>query len=91
MSAFNTLHASVVCPACGHTGVFDVQFKFGDTWQYTYKLGDPVRWGGNDYGSRTEGEKVVEGIGGPCPVCAAENLPFAITVRSNQIETIAAR
>lgn len=88
MSAFNTLRASVAYPVCGRTGLFAVQFKFGDAWQHEYTLGDTILWGGNDYGRKTEGVAQVEGIGGPCSNCAADDLPFVIAVSNNQIESV---
>jgi hypothetical protein len=39
-----------------------VQFKYGDTWQHEYVLGDEVRWGGNDIGVRFAKHVVVEGV-----------------------------
>ncbi len=46
MSAFNILLVDIECIQCHQSNIQRLQFKFGDTWQYTYKLGDKVRWGG---------------------------------------------
>lgn len=88
MSAFNFLRARTACPVCGAPGDFEVQFKYGNTWQFTYSIGDELRWGGNDYGARTRGVVQLESIGGPCPHCAADDLPFVITVSGNRIEDV---
>ena len=44
MGAFNRLRAEARCPNCGQTMKQVIQFKFGDTWQYDYDLGDTLRW-----------------------------------------------
>jgi hypothetical protein len=48
MSSFNILITQVVCPNCGAKQQVRIQFKFGNTWQLQYKLGDKISWGGND-------------------------------------------
>lgn len=48
MGAFNTVQTSHTCPSCDAKVDTDVQFKFGDTFQYEYSVGDTIRWGGND-------------------------------------------
>jgi hypothetical protein len=50
MSAYNILTATIQCTDCLHKNEVSIQFKFGDTWQHQYKLGDNVKWGGNDIG-----------------------------------------
>ncbi|WP_341839144.1 hypothetical protein [Chitinophaga caseinilytica] len=50
MGAFNILHAQIPCPACGKQTDVRIQFKFGDTWQLEYKIGDRIGWGGNATG-----------------------------------------
>jgi hypothetical protein len=47
-----------------------IQFKYGDTWQHTYDVGDPLRWGGNDIGEPGQKHVVVDAIAeDPCPNC----------------------
>lgn len=73
MSAFNvvTLDRDEICPNCTNSIRRRVQFKYGDTWQYDYLIGDRIRWGGNDVGKRAHKVKV---LGQPedCPVCDFE-------------------
>jgi hypothetical protein len=73
MSAYNT----VVMPrpqSCSHCGSEIrpwVQFKYGDTRQHDYMIGDRVDWGGNDVGHPA---RLVKALGYPedCPVCGQE-------------------
>src|SRR5882672_11449163 len=70
MSAFNVVSATLGCPRCGNEYVMPVQFKYGDTWQYEYAIGDALKWGGNDIGERGAKSVVVYAIGDKaCPVC----------------------
>ena len=80
MGAFNTITAPVACPNCGVVSEFEVQFKYGDVWQHHYRVGDPLRWGGNDVGQPGFQEVVVEGIGGPCPACGEKFLDFDVVM-----------
>jgi hypothetical protein len=88
MGAFNTLNASVLCPICGKEASFQIQFKYGDTWQHVYSIGDRLKWGGNDIGVSNAAHVVVEAVGGPCPHCAADNLEFDIRVDDNRLEQV---
>jgi hypothetical protein len=88
MSAFNTVYALVACPRCGAKHEFDVQFKFGDTWQHIYRVGDYLRWGGNDVGAPGCEAIVVEGIGGTCPNCNTEFLYFDVVVVADRIAEV---
>lgn len=85
MSAFNVLTADSSCPNCGRTATFEVQFKYGDTWQHRYTLGQQVRWGGNDIGIPGQKYVHVEAIGGPCPYCGIDDLEFDINLVDDYI------
>lgn len=85
MSAFNTIEASASCPRCKRTAEFGVQFKYGNTWQHSYRVGDSLRWGGNDVGIPGRKRVLVEGIGGPCPHCGADNLDFDVVIEDDKI------
>jgi hypothetical protein len=39
-----------------------VQFKYGNTWQLHYKVGEELQWGGNDVGEQGRSDVVVDGI-----------------------------
>jgi hypothetical protein len=88
MSAFNILQAEAACPTCGCRGRFEIQFKYGDTWQYEYRIGDRLCWGGNDIGKPGLSEVQVQGVGGPCPNCGAEGQPFALMVKKDEIVAV---
>ena len=60
MSAFNTVTVEQVCPRCQNRIQVRVQFKYGDTWQNEYRLGDRLRWGGNDIGNELVSKDAVE-------------------------------
>jgi hypothetical protein len=70
IGAFNTLvlPEPEQCPRCGSLIRRRVQFKYGDTWQYDYVMGDRIRWGGNDIGERAPRVKVLAYLE-DCPVC----------------------
>lgn len=61
MGAFNTVGLPWTVPGTCKVVEIKVQFKFGDTWQYEYRVGDTLRWGGNDIGDRTAKHVVVDG------------------------------
>lgn len=70
MGSFNVVTTSVRCPKCESNVSARVQFKFGDTSQYEYAVGDALRWGGNDVGSRGLKHVVVDGVAEEaCPAC----------------------
>ena len=89
MSAFNTVETLTVCPVCAAEGRFEVQFKYGDTWQHHYQVGEPLRWGGNDVGVRGAALVVVDGIGGPCLNCGADFIESDVVIVDNIIESVA--
>jgi hypothetical protein len=56
------------CPRCDSKIQRPIQFKYGDTWQYQYKVDDRIRWGGNDIGERGRKLVIAEGYADECPV-----------------------
>jgi len=46
MSAFNILIIHSHCPFCHNPIDLRLQFKYGDTWQHEYIVGDSLKWGG---------------------------------------------
>ena len=60
MGAFNIVRAELACPDCGGAVNASVQFKYGDTRQHEYVVGDRLRWGGNDVGKEGSGHVVVD-------------------------------
>jgi len=71
MSAYNEVFPAEeeVCERCGSSVRRPVQFKFGDTWQHRYSVGDRITWGGNDIGERGHRRVAVMGYPGVCPAC----------------------
>ena len=90
MSAFNTVRANLVCPSCKSEMNVRVQFKFGDTWQHEYELGDVLRWGGNDVGERAVAHAIVDGVvEKSCPNCGYEgDWEVYVHVRHNHLDRI---
>jgi phage FluMu protein Com len=82
MGAFNTLKASTLCPQCKTLVPLKFQFKFGDTWQYEYVIGDILSWGGNDYGKSGLSEVMVQAFSEECPNCKSES-EYIIHVESD--------
>jgi len=85
MSAYNVLVANCACPNCGKSEKFFVQFKYGNTWQLNYRIGDKITWGGNDIGSPNARRIRIEGIGGPCTYCGLDNIEFDIFTQLDEI------
>jgi sarcosine oxidase delta subunit len=92
MSAFNILISEIQCPQCGKFYNGRIQFKFGDTWQFEYKLGDKIKWGGNDIGKPNIKKVKVYGIleSSKCPFCQFEDNQneFDIIVENDIIKNI---
>lgn len=79
MSAFNTVIVPTVDPGTGQTTHVRVQFKFGDTWQHEYVIGDRIQWGGNDIGPRDARHVVVDGcLEGQAPEGVGEDFDVHI-------------
>lgn len=74
MGAYNTVSVKrlVPCRRCGDTGVIKLQFAYGDTQQYSYNMGDEIKWGGNDVGTLTSGEVLLLGTPEYCPTCGID-------------------
>jgi hypothetical protein len=92
MSAFNVLTVEIPCSNCEQKNHVRVQFKFGDTWQLEYKLGDIITWGGNDIGSSDLGKVKVYGIAESttCVFCHKNDIPeeYDIFITDSLIKSI---
>ena len=90
MSAYNTVRANLACPSCKSEMGVRVQFKFGDTWQHEYELGDVLRWGGNDVGERAVAHAVVDGaVEKCCPNCGYQaDWDVYVHVRHDRLDRI---
>jgi len=87
MGAFNILEGIVECPVCKKTGEFAIQFKYGDTWQHLYHLGDELRWGGNEIG-RSSARVKIEGLAEKCPNCKTQWIEMDIISDENILRDI---
>ena len=65
-----------------------IQFKYGNTWQHKYRIGDQLKWGGNDKGSPEYRRVLVAGIAGPCPVCGADYLEFEVLIENGVLVAV---
>src|SRR5262249_6893725 len=92
MGAFNTVTLSEpeICAACDESIHRRIQFKFGDTWQYEYVIGETLAWGGNQIGVRAHLVQVL-GYGEGCSNCRARDEPgvYDILVRDGEIVGVA--
>ena len=91
MSAYNEVvrPGLEVCPRCKSEIERVVQFKYGDTWQHRYMIGDRIEWGGNDVGE--PGHELIVTIGYPdgCPVCGhVPDQTYDVFVRRDVIEDV---
>ena len=50
MGSFNILITEIICPNCGVSSPIRIQYKYGNTCQLQYKIGDSITWGVNDKG-----------------------------------------
>ena len=87
MGAFNTVLGTVSCPRCHSSVGVRVQFKYADTRQHEYRLGDVLRWGGNDIGLSGKRYVVVDGVAeGACVSCGFDGeWAFYVIVERDRI------
>jgi len=75
MGSYNTLITDIKCSNCNASFEGKIQFRYGNTVQLKYRIGDKVEWGGNQIGHPNERKVKVYGIleSEQCPVCGKEN------------------
>jgi hypothetical protein len=92
MGLYNIVDSAVaeVCAACSSSILRSVQFRFGDAWLHAYRVGDEIRWGGNDEGRPGMALVVADGYGEPCPSC--RHLPtdarYEVWIRRDRIDSV---
>lgn len=88
MGAFNSLGYTITCPSCSKMSQVALQFKYGEVWQYNYKMGEPLRWGERNVGSPDYRVVVVLAIAENCPVCNASGGDYEIWVENGTIVAV---
>jgi hypothetical protein len=93
VGAFNRLRVPAECPACGAQIERAFQFKFADKWQYDYRLGDRLRWGGNDEGLPGLPAVRINGVPEDCPKCRCDynadgGTGFMIVIENDVIQSV---
>ena len=88
MGLFNSLDVTVACPSCQVVAPREVQFRYGAVWQYSYQLGDVLRWGRNrDVGDPAASDVVVDAWLCECPHCDHDGR-IAVYVRHNALVAV---
>lgn len=92
MGNYNALTTMVKCSECGNIYEGKIQFRYGDTRQHSYHIGDKLAWGGNDVGRPGAKHVKVYGIleNDLCNVCGKQCTPneFDIDVRGDIIQSV---
>jgi hypothetical protein len=96
MGLYATVAAAVNCPQCGSVVDAGWQFHFGDVSQLpTYKVGDPIQWGGSDRGDPSMTEVVAigyfDGARHFCSACSIEHALVEIQIVDHVIRGVAYR
>lgn len=86
MGAFNILIVDEKCNKCKNDVQIEIQFKFGDVWQNKYKLGDVLRWGGNDHGIKGAQRVVLDGVA-ECDSCK-EEIDYLIYLDNDKFKSV---
>lgn len=61
MGTFNSIMIPWIDHGSNASVEIEVQFRYGDVWQYRYGIGDQIHRGGNDVGDPSETVAVVPG------------------------------
>lgn len=60
MGSFNILITEIKCPGCGKKTEAHIQFKYANTWQHSYKIGDTIQWSGTRYDNVLKDFQILE-------------------------------
>jgi len=92
MGAFNILNVKITCPNCHADYVGRIQFKFGETWQIEYEIGDKIKWGLNNKGKPDLEKVYVYGIleNDGCPICSSKNIEseYDLIVKNDVVTSV---
>jgi hypothetical protein len=89
MGLFSTVSAAVSCPRCGSAGRLDVQFSFGELWNYRYELGDRVILR-DDQSWALHKRVIARGLASSCRNCAVDCLEFDVVIERGILTRIEA-
>lgn len=87
MGGYNTLIVESVCPCCCERVTLKIQFRYGEVWDYTYFIGDELRWGDENAGTRGKKLVVLDGVAESCEVCD-EAPDYLIFVENDVIRAV---
>ncbi|GGJ57748.1 HEAT repeat domain-containing protein [Deinococcus roseus] len=85
MGTFNTFILHQPCAHCQVEIDQHIQFKYADTWQHTYHLGDTLEWGGNQTGNPAQGLVVLDAATEDCPHCGHDEEFYVVFVEDNRL------
>ena len=92
MGSFNVLTTTVKCSNCKNIYQGRIQFRYGNTWQIEYRIGDKLEWGGNQIGNPNEKKVKAYGIleSELCPACGKvnKNNEFDILVENSVLVNV---
>lgn len=89
MGAFNVVIANAQCPGCRQIVAARVQFKYGDTCQHEYGVGEALRWGGNQIGAPGYARVVLDAEAEGCPTCGYDgDWSLLVYVASDRIVAV---
>jgi len=91
VGTYNTLNIERQCPRCKKPDQASIQFKYGDTWQIKYHVGEMISWGGNDIGSAKYNKVTVYGVAqnDECKYCGMDlQIEFDIYIEGNRIQKV---
>lgn len=88
MGTFNSVLWIGPCSNCDEVVGREVQFRFGETWQHEYSVGEQVAWGRADVGVPKLPCVVVEGFAAACPNCGDELGECEVLVQSDRLRGV---
>lgn len=88
MGAYNTLVGiKQTCSSCSSKERLTLQFKYGETWQHQYVVGDKLFGGSNNVGNPNFRLVVIDAVSEGCPKCGFVEV-FIVVVEDNRIQSV---
>ena len=89
MGAYNRFLADYRCPRCEQVVERAYQFKHGDCWQYDYRAGDVLAWGGNEHGTRQAGRVEIDCVPEACANCGwDEDAEYSLIIEDDALRAV---